>query len=236
MKISRMVSDLFLNLALGVGLVAFCGNALAATFDPSIPASVKAGLEADIRFVSDFQGTATTAIYAQIFNEKTLDGQKLVKFFDQRIKLFSLNDCGGGTGVAACVIPGISDSTMWITNFYITANIPQVFRMSVIFHEARHTESGSGNWGHAICPTPYLDDNGKDIVGIVSGTLMAGKPACDTTVLGAYGLQAILLKNVEKACSNCNEKTREDAQIFGDDTINRISNLSARKALKADVR
>lgn len=92
----------------------------------------------------------------------------------------------------------------------------------------------NGNWIHAVCPIPYVDENGKDIVGIISGAKMEGMAACDTNPLAAYGLQAVLLKNIEKHCANCSEKTLMDAKIFGDDTIYRISNIPARKQLEND--
>lgn len=205
------------------------------SFDSSISQNTKTQILQDLNFVKTITGKGGSVFYKNIFSKDTLNGTDLIGFFDQRINNFGMNSCGGGNAVAACVIPWISSNTMWITNNYVKNNMPQIFRISIIFHESRHTEDENGNWSHAICPTPYLDDNGKDIVGIISGTKMEGQPACDSTALGAYGLQAVLLKNIEKNCSNCNQKVQMDAKLFGDDTINRISNLSARKQLKNDL-
>lgn len=204
-------------------------------FDKSISEATKAQITQDLVFVKSMEGKGGSALYGQIFTKKTLNGPDLMDFFAQRITSFSMNDCGGGNAVAACVIPWSDSHIMWITPNYVKNNIPQIFRVSIIFHESRHTENERGNWMHATCPTPYLDDNGKDIVGIISGSKMEGLSACDNQALGAYGLQAILLKNIEKNCSSCNQKTQMDAKLFGDDTIYRLSNLTARKQLKNDL-
>ncbi len=204
-------------------------------FDRSISESTKTQITEDLGFVKTMEGKGGSALYQQIFAKAALNGTDLMDFFGQRISTFSMNSCGGGNAVAACVIPWMDSHTMWITPNYVKNNIPQIFRISIIFHESRHTEDEHGNWGHATCPTPYLDDNGKDIVGIISGTKMAGMPACDNQAIGAYGLQAVLLKNIEKNCSNCNQKVQMDAKLFGDDSIYRISNLAARKQLKNDL-
>ena len=203
-------------------------------FDRSIPQSTKEQITNDLGWVRSIQGKGASALYKTIFVSNALNGGELYSFFAERIHTFSMNDCGGGGSVAACVIPWMDSSTMWITKNYLNNNIPQIFRVSIIFHESRHTEEDHGNWTHARCPVPYLDENGKDIVGIISGAKMEGLAACDTTNLGAYGLQAVLLKNIEKNCTNCSEKMLMDAKLYGDDAIYRISNLPQRAQLKND--
>jgi len=205
------------------------------TYDEDVPAALHDQLVQDLGLITSLQGTSASATYKQIFGTSQLDGAALMRFFEQRITGFGMDDCGGGPAVAACVQPALDNHKMWITGNYIRFSAPQIYRLSVVFHESRHTEAQHGNWPHVICPTPYLDDNGNDIKGILSGSLMAGLPACDTVFLGAYGLQATLLKNVELSCTTCTDKIKQDAQIFGDDTINRISNLSQRAKLKKDL-
>ena len=49
------------------------------------------------------------------------------------------------------------------------------------------------------------DRNGRifdDIVGNITGTPMAGKPACDKTPYGSYGSALIMVKNIQKFCGN----------------------------------
>lgn len=210
-------------------------NAKAApSFSQNISPEIQQQITQDIEAVKAINGGTSSALYKEIFANRNLNGSDLLAFFNKRISNFDKNDCGGGPAVAACVIAWISPDTMWITPSYEKFSMPQIFRISVLFHESRHTEDDHQNWSHARCPVPFLDDNGKDIVGIFSGAKMEGALACDETPLGAYGMQAVLLKNVEKYCTSCNEKTTMDAQLFGDDTINRMSSLPARQQLKND--
>jgi hypothetical protein len=204
-------------------------------YDNDVPPDLRQQLEQDIGTVKSLQGDSVSANYKQIFNSDKLDGESLMSFFEARIRGFGMDACGGGPSVAACVQPFMDSHKMWITPNYIRFNAPQIYRLSVVFHESRHTEDAHGNYPHATCPTPYRDENGNDIKGILSGTLMAGHPACDTTILGAYGLQATLLKNIELFCTTCTEKLKQDAQLFGDDTILRISNLPQRQKLRKDL-
>ncbi len=205
------------------------------SFDQEVPADLQTQIRGDLDMVYSLQGTTASSTYQSIFQAKTLDGVSLKNFFNQRIEAFGMDDCGGGPSVAACVIPWNSTSKMWVTPNYVKFSAPQLFRISIIFHESRHTETNNGFFSHVNCPTPYKDASGRDIVGIISGRPMAGLPACDDKTNGAYGLQAVLLKNIEHACTNCTEKVRQDGQLFGNDTINRISDLPSRKVLADDL-
>ncbi len=203
-------------------------------FDRDVPDTVKQGLLTDLEFVGAVKGTSTGLYYKQIFGENSLSGLTLTKFFDERVVSVGLDECGGPPA-AACVKPN-EPTKMWLTNMYINNNIPQMLRMSVLFHESRHTEVKNNNWHHAICPTPYLDANGKDIVGIISGVKMEGKPACDVVAFGSYGLQAVLLKSLQTSCASCNEKLVLDAKLYGNDTLNRISDLKTRNSMIDDLK
>lgn len=205
------------------------------TFDNEVPMDLQTQIRGDLDMISSVQGTTGSATFQSIFQTKILDGVSLKNFFNQRITAFGMDDCGGGGSVAACVIPWNSTSKMWVTPNYVKFSAPQLFRISIIFHESRHTEENNGFFSHVNCPVPYKDASGRDIVGIISGRPMAGLPACDNKINGAYGLQAVLLKNVEHACTNCTEKVRQDGQLFGNDAINRISDLPSRKVLTDDL-
>lgn len=202
------------------------------SFDDSIDFFTRRQIENDLVELSKLKGRETSNLYAYVFKAEKLNGLDLFNFFKARIKNFNTNDCGGGISLTACVRPDIDNETMWITQNFIKYDMPQIFRMSIFIHEARHTEKDSNYWFHEACPIPYLDANKKDIVGIMSGAKMEGQLSCDSTAVGAYGIQALFLKAVEKSCSNCNDKTKMDAALFGNDTINRISNLPNREFLK----
>ncbi len=203
-------------------------------FSPSVPKDVVAETMADFTFIQGIQGTDGTPIYRKIFGA-AVDGSNLNTFFSDRITGFDMDDCGGGSGVAACVQPMFDSHIMWLTQNYVTFKIPQIYRISVILHESRHTEDSENNWPHASCPVPYQDDTGADIRGIISGTLLEGKPACDTTEYGAYGLEAAFLKNIEMFCSNCSAKVQMDGKLFGEDTVKRIIGKTASAALRKDL-
>jgi hypothetical protein len=105
----------------------------------------------------------------------------------------------------------------------------------VVFHEARHTEISHGFWSHATCPTPYLGDDGKEIKSIWTGATLAGEPACDKTPLGSYGSSTLMLKNIQKFCTNCTDKVRMDAGIYADDQFKRIIDPEAKQAMRDDI-
>ena len=69
---------------------------------------------------------------------------------------------------------------------------------------------------------------------IWTGALLAGEPACDTTAFGSYGTQTILLKNIALNCTNCSEKVKADADIFGQDQLGRIIDASSKAAMVKD--
>ena len=221
-------------LILSIILTVSFGAHAAPTFSDDVSKELKQQILQDLDFVMSIKGSNSSGFYKQIYSKNNLDGSDLLSFLNNRIKSFGLDSCGGGAGTMACVNPWYDSSTMWITPNYAKGNMPQISRISTIYHESRHTEDNHGNWPHANCPRPFLDENGKDILGIISGVKLAGLAACDTTPLGAYGMEAVLLKNVEKNCSSCNDKTKMDAKLFGDDTIYRITNLNARKQLRND--
>lgn len=204
------------------------------TFSDGITPELKQQILQDFEAVKSLNGANSSALYKQIFANRNLNGADLLAFLEKRITNMDLDDCGGGPTAVACVISWVSSDTMWITPNYVKFNMPQIFRISALFHESRHTEIENDGWSHVNCPVPYLDDNGKDIVGIFSGAKMEGVPACDETPLGAYGMQVVLLKNVEKNCANCSDKVKMDAKLYSDDNTNRLSNLEARKQLKDD--
>lgn len=200
-------------------------------FFSSVPDELKTKITTDLKLVQEVQGSDGTPLYRQIFGNK-LDGQNLSRFFAERIFTFDMSDCGGGKGVAACAN---SAHTMWITQNYVTYDIPQIYRISLIFHESRHTEAEHQDWKHVNCPVPFRDSAGQDVKGIITGTIFAGLLACDDVAMGAYGLQAVLLKNIELFCTNCTEKMKLDGKIFGNDTIKRIMDPRSSEQLRNDV-
>lgn len=201
------------------------------TFDKDVPADIQKQMLADLAFIKGLAGEKATALHRKIFG--AVSGADYAKFFETRVSAIGMNSCGGGNAVA-CVIPFRDPSKMWLTQNFIRFSHPQVSRMMVVYHEARHTETKNWNWGHATCPTPFRDENGKDMKSIWTGATLAGEPACDETPLGSYGSSTIMLKNIAKHCTNCTDKVKMDAGLYADDQMGRIIDADARKEMKDD--
>ncbi len=205
-------------------------SSLAASFDSDVPVDVKNQVLQDLEFMKSLRAEKVSNLHQQIFGD--MNGN-YYNWFDSRVKAIGMNDCGSPNAVA-CVIPYISSSKIWFTDNYVRFSHPQVAKMMVVYHEARHTEVNSRNWFHATCPRPFRDANGQDMKSIWTGAALAGQPACDVTPMGSYGSSTILLKNIQKFCSNCTEKVKMDAGLYADDQLNRITNASAKQQMLQD--
>jgi len=207
-------------------------SAHAFTVDPNVPPEVAQQLQDDVQFVLTLSGTTVSPLHQEIFGAMSGPGYKT--WFDTRITSVSKSSCGGGAAVA-CVSPWTDSHHMMITDNYIRFSHPQIARLMVIYHEARHSEDEHGNWMHATCPVPFLDENGKDMKSIWTGAMLEGEDACEDNAYGAYASSSILMKNLSKYCSSCNEKVRMDSGIYADNQINRITNAEAKAQMKQDV-
>lgn len=203
----------------------------ALSFDSDVPAPIKKQMQEDLLFMNGLKGTNSTPFHKQIFGD--FDGSRYQSFFESHIHAVGVNACGGGNAVA-CVIPFFGSDKMWLTKNFINFSHPQIARMMVVYHEARHAEVDQGNWPHDTCPNPFLDENGKDMTSIWTGAKLAGQPACDSTPFGSYGSSTILLKNVSKFCTSCSEKVKMDANIYATDQLGRIDRDDVKKAMLAD--
>ena len=202
------------------------------TYDRNVPAEIRTQMDADLAFMAGIQGAGATPLHSQIFGK--VGGAVYAEFFNSRVTGIGMNSCGGGKAVA-CVIPFMDPSKMWLTQNFVKFSHPQVSRMMVVYHEARHTESQNGNWPHATCPTPFKDANGNDMKSIWTGATLAGEPACDETPMGSYGSSTILLKNIQKFCTSCNDKVKMDAGLYADDQFQRIIDDGAKKQMQDDL-
>lgn len=218
-------------LALLFALAILPHAAQAYTFDSSVPANIKAQTIDDLTMIESIRSAQASDLHKQIFGE--VDGGVYSRFFDSHIDRIGVDSCGGGAAVA-CVYP-IRGKRMFLTQNYIKFSHPQIARLMVLFHEARHTESAAGNWGHADCPVPFKDSDGKDMKSIWTGALLAGQPACDVTPKGSYGSSMIMLKNISKFCTSCAEKVKMDAGIYADDQYKRVIDDGAIKDIYDDL-
>jgi hypothetical protein len=230
-KGQRMKPNRWYFRALSVVVTLFPGPALALQFDTNVEPALRDQMLRDLSFIGSVQSTSATPLHQRVFG--AVSGPVYSKWFDGRIFSVGKSGCGSGNAVA-CVMPFMDSNKMWVTRNYTQFDHPQIARVSVIFHEARHSEVQNGNWSHANCPNPFRDAQGNDIKSIWTGAVLAGQPACDVTPFGSYGSQTILLKNIAKNCTNCNSKVRADADLFGNDQFGRIIDAKSKAAMKAD--
>ena len=200
-------------------------------FDSDVPKNIQTQIVDDLAFMAQIQGSGQTPFHKEIFTE--VSGKAYQTFFDTRIFSVGVDACGGGAAVA-CVQPFFNPNKMWLTQNYIKFSHPQVARAMVVYHEARHSETKNGNWMHANCPRPFLDENGKDKTSIWTGAKLEGEAACDVKYQGSYGSSTIMLKNISKFCSNCNDKVKMDADIYATDQLGRISKPAVKQQMLND--
>lgn len=210
----------------------FVSGAFAYTYDSDVPQDIRDQITTDMAFIGTIQGDTSTPLHQQIFG-KTVDGPSYTSFFESRVKGVGLDGCGDARAVA-CVIPFVDSSKIWLTPNYTKFSHPQIAKMMVVFHEARHTEVANRNWGHANCPRPFNDETGKEIKSIWTGSSLAGAPACDSTPFGSYGSSTIMLKNIQKFCKNCTDKVKLDAGLYSDDQFKRIVG-TAKDTMRQDL-
>lgn len=213
-----------------LGVFSVAANAF--TFDNNVPDAIKTQMLADLDFIKSIQGSGASPLHQQIYGQ--VDGSAYDHFFQSRVTAVGMNGCGSPVAVA-CVIPMLNPSKMWLTQNFVKFSHPQIARMMVVYHEARHTERQNGFWSHATCPNPFLDPQGNPMKSIWTGAPLAGEPACDVTPLGSYGSSTIMLKNVSKLCTNCTDKVKQDAGIYADDQFGRIIDAKARQAMNNDI-
>ena len=220
----KAILYIFSVLAIGVSAQAY-------DFDSNVPEDIKKQTIEDLNFMQSIQSSETSTLHQQIFGPVV--GDTYTKFFEDRVNTIGLHGCGSPNAVA-CVIPWY-DKKIFFTQNYIKFKHPQISRIMVVFHEARHTERENGNWSHARCPSPFLDENGEPMKSIWTGAELAGQPACDVTPEGSYGSSMIMLKNISKYCTTCNEKVKFDAGLYADDQFGRVIDAGAREAIIEDL-
>lgn len=199
-------------------------------FDAEVPQNIQTQFVADINYAKTLTISAPTALHKKVFGN---DASPYGKFFEDRIAFVGYQEV---EDIAVAFVSPWIDNKMFLTQNFANFSHPQIARLMIFFHESRHTEKSQGHWTHAFCPEPFVDKNGRDIKSIWTGSPLAGEPACDSSALGAYGISVIMLKNVAKSCSNCNDKVKMDADLYSTDQLNRISNPKAAEQIISDLK
>jgi hypothetical protein len=230
-KILSFASSAAIAGALGITLFAGA-QASALTFDQNVPKATQDQMTVDLAFVGSLTGAKVSALHQSVYGPMAANGY--TTWFNARVKKVGYDASESG-GAVAYVAPFLDSTKMVLTKNFTQFNHPQIARMMVVFHEARHTEDANGNWPHATCPQPFLDDNGNEIKSIWTGLPLAGLDGCDDAAIGAYGSSLIMMKNVSLNCDNCTDKVKMDAGIYADDQFKRIIDHSAHDQINKDL-
>lgn len=83
--------------------------------------------------------------------------------------------------------------------------VNSVFRLSMIFHEGRHTDGE--DYLHVTCP---------------AGHDFAGRDACDNTRDGAYMVSAVVIREFVANCEDCSAREKEALRLLYLDSLNRV--------------
>lgn len=200
-------------------------------FDSEVPMRYRQQLIEDLNWVYSLNGNYTSPLHLDIFG--TLNGSSYKSYFENYVKKVGLHDCDGGMSVA-CVIGNEEEGKIFLTPAFMNRETTRLMRIFTLFHEARHLDQNVVQWPHDQCPTPFLDDSGQDIVGILNGDKLEGEWACDWSAYGSYGSTAVMMSNIARFCENCTEEEKRLAQSYADMLFYRVSDPESRNKLRED--
>lgn len=215
----------------------FTSPALGYHFEKSVPQRVARAIVSDLEFVEGIQSaTAATSMHQRVFGN--VSGADYLEWFNARVDgigyalavgedrgATAYNDSDGGTR-----------NHIVVTNWFAKPDLPQIARVAILFHEARHSEKSYDYWPHRKCPKPYIGEDGREVKSTMTGLPLAGEYACDSTPYGAYGVSVIMLKNIARACRTCNEKVLNDAAFYAIDQLKRMTRKTDRQRIIKDAR
>lgn len=158
----------------------------------------------DLDLISYLKFTATAPLFQRFFQPSNAIG--LQNFIEKRVHKISWEPNAPEGVTAAANGNGI----LFLTREYAD-NYPQIARISVIIHEAKHLEPET--WDHQWCRQPYLFQLDQLLYRIPELNQVSVK-ACDRTELGAYGIQYTFLRAIAESCSNCTDKIKMDARLY----------------------
>jgi hypothetical protein len=215
----------------------FSFAAMATTIDQNVPLEIQRQLAVDLKFVKKIKSYCSSPLHRQVFGH--VNGDTYMNYFEDHVSAIGLDNCGSGATVA-CIYPNLDSKKMWLSPKFTEFSHPQIARVLILFHEAKHAQSAKDPlpinlWPHALCPNPFINALNKNVVSIWSGSVLSGTLSCDNTAVGSFGSSLIMLKNIQKFCTNCNSKVKMDAGLYADDQLTRIIDEAAKLEIRNDL-
>ncbi|MDD5655986.1 MAG: hypothetical protein PHF00_01870 [Elusimicrobia bacterium] len=199
--------------------------------DPKVSRRMCGIVEGDLAFLRSVWGKSSSDLQKSVFGP--LAGSVYLAWLAARVKTVGVDY--RVADAVAYTQPPLYPEKILLTRAYASAAHPQIARISVLLHEARHMEVKGRYWSHVRCPVPFRDARGEDMLSFWTGENLSGQPACDRTAVGAYGIEVIMLRNVSRYCLTCGGKVRMDADLYARDAFNRIIDSAAVETLRRDV-
>lgn len=192
-----------------------------------IPADKQLMLKKDLAQMNSLEGSGSgTPLFQEYFGGH-YDGGIMTRFLISRVENFNFDSCDDDEeSVPACTVPGLG-SRIFLSAGY-NNQLSSIYRISTLLHEARHIEAKKFQY-HSVCGSD------QEVTSRLTGKSMAGKPACDSSSNGAYGVQIVFLGNTALHCKNCSEAVRKEAASIARELLPRISNPKERAKLKQDL-
>jgi hypothetical protein len=104
------------------------------------------------------------------------------------------------------------------------ADYPDVARLGVLVHEARHSDCPEGlpNAFFQSGDLSRLRQCGHNHTRCPAGHTFGGLPACDSEPWGAYSVSMVYFSTLARSCANCSEQDRQVAEAQALDSSSRL--------------
>ena len=197
----------------------FCG----AEINNSMPPAFQTILKGDFLYLTEMQGAEASPAHKEIFHSDKISGAAYCQFIQSNnIKRISY-DPKMSLG-ENCYYSIFTDEIFVGDQYFHTSRVQ---RLSSLFHEASHATVPT----HTYCPSPFLDEKGEIVRGVVSKVDLSGLKACDEKGDGAYGVEAVWLSAVATSCTSCGYDMRQEAALLVPYSLIRILDPLARESL-----
>lgn len=173
-------------------------------------------LERDFAVLSSWQGDGASPLHERIFPHEEGNrhlGPDHVRYFLGRVRSIEIGRCADGAN--ACVANG--SDRMQLAQAHL--NLPQLARIGTMLHESRHVGE-MPSLQHTPCGARAYDGSSLENV--------QGRDACDRDSRGAYGLEAVMMRNIERRCATgtCTDLVKTAAGLYAAAVLRRVQDPS----------